>query len=286
MRNRIFTAGILILIALPILFWSNTVVLNIALSLISAMSIFELLSATKYVKNHTLSVFSIIYAAAIPFIFCLPSEDRYSFLIFFIFVFIISLFMLLLIKNKKYRLEHISVAFLMSTLIPMFLSSLIVLRKMPVSIIGDEKMGFVMMFLPLICVIITDTFALFTGMLFGKHKLAPSISPKKTVEGAVGGSFFGVLTFVGIAFLAEHYIGVNVNIPVFALAGLLTSVIGQFGDLYMSLIKRHCDLKDFGNLMPGHGGVLDRFDSLIFAAPAFMIFVYALQHIGVSIIII
>jgi len=285
MKNRILTAGILVLIALPILFWSDTIVLNITISLISAMSIFELLSATKYIKNHTLTVFSIIYSAVIPFIFCIPSEDRYSFLIFFIFIFIISLFMLLLIKNKKYRLEHISVAFLMSNLIPMFLSSLIVLRKMPENIIGDQRMGFVMMFLPLVCVIITDTFALFTGMLFGKHKLAPSISPKKTVEGAIGGSIFGVLTFVGIAFLAEYFIGVNVNITVFAVAGLLTSVIGQFGDLYMSLIKRHCDLKDFGNLMPGHGGVLDRFDSLIFAAPAFLIFIYALQHLGVPIII-
>ncbi len=285
MKSRILTASILILIAIPILIWSNTVLLNAFIAIVSAMSIYELLSATKYIKNHTLTVFSIIYAAGIPFIFCVPGEDRYSFLILFIFLFIISLFMIFLLKNKKYRLEHISVSFLMSTMIPMFLSSLIVLRKMPESKIGSSKMGFVMMFLPIICVIITDTFALFTGMLFGKHKLAPAISPKKTIEGAIGGSFFGILIFVGIALLAEKLIGINVNVTVFALAGLITSVIGQFGDLYMSLIKRHCDLKDFGNLMPGHGGVLDRFDSLIFAAPAFLIFVYGMQYIGIPIII-
>ena len=285
MKQRILTAFVLVILAAPILIWSDTIVLNIAISLISAVGIYELLAATKYIQNHTLTLVSIIYAAAVPFLFLLPGESRYGVFIGVIFVFVVVLFMLLMFKNKKYRLEHISVAFLMANIIPMFLSSLYVLRKMPETMVVDVRMDFVFMLLPIVCVIITDTFALFTGMLIGKHKLAPAVSPKKTVEGAIGGTVFGVLVFIAAAIISEKVIGVDVNLPLFATAGLLTSVIGQFGDLFMSVIKRHCDLKDFGNLMPGHGGILDRFDSLIFAAPTFLLFVYGMDYIGVHMII-
>ena len=285
MKQRVITASILVLLAAPILIWSDTIVLNIAVALISAAGIYELLAATKYIQNHTLTVFSIVYSAAIPFLFLLPGDMRIGVFIGFTFVFVVSLFMLLIFKNKKYRLEHISVAFLMANIIPLFLSSLIVLRRMPETMVVDARMGFVFMLLPIVCVIITDTFALFTGMLLGKHKLAPAVSPKKTVEGAIGGTVFGVLVFVAAGIISEKVIGVDVNLPLFAVAGLITSVIGQFGDLFMSVIKRHCDLKDFGNLMPGHGGILDRFDSLIFAAPTFLLFVYGLDYIGVHMII-
>ena len=285
MKQRIFTASILILLAAPILIWSDTIVLNIAVALISAIGIYELLSATKYVQDHTLTVLSIIYSAAIPFLYLFPGDMRIGVFIGVAFVFVVALFMLLVFKNKKYRLEHISVAFLMATIIPVFLSSLIVLRRMPETMVVDARMSFVFMLLPIVCVILTDTFALFTGMLIGKHKLAPSVSPKKTVEGAIGGAVFGVLTFVVAGIISEKVTGVDVSLPLFAAAGLITSVIGQFGDLFMSVIKRHCDLKDFGNLMPGHGGILDRFDSLIFAAPTVLLFVYGLDYLGVHMII-
>lgn len=285
MKTRIITALILILVAIPIVIWSNTIVLNIAVSLISAIGIYELLSATKYVQNHTLTVFSIIYAAAMPFIFLLPGEERIGVFMGLVFVFVLALFMMLIFKNKRYRLEHIAVSFLMANIIPLFLSSIVVLRRMPVTMVADEWVSFVFMLLPIVCVVITDTFALFTGMLFGKHKLAPSVSPKKTIEGSIGGSVFGTLVFIVAGIICNEAIGVNVNFLLFAIAGILTSVIGQFGDLFMSIIKRHCNLKDFGNIMPGHGGVLDRFDSLIFAAPTFLLFTYGMYNIGYSMII-
>ena len=109
MKQRIITASILILLAAPILIWSDTIVLNIAIALISAVGIYELLSATKYVQDHTLTVLSIIYAAAIPFLYLFPGEMRIGVFIGLAFVFVVSLFMLLVFKNKKYRLEHISV---------------------------------------------------------------------------------------------------------------------------------------------------------------------------------
>ena len=116
--------------------------------------------------------------------------------------------------------------------------------------------------------IITDTFALFTGMLVGKHKLAPEISPKKTIEGAVGGSLMG--TIVASAFYTTVINPATPLVIVILLTALLT-VIGQIGDLAFSSIKRYYGVKDFSNLIPGHGGILDRFDSIVFVTMAFVI---------------
>jgi hypothetical protein len=116
--------------------------------------------------------------------------------------------------------------------------------------------------------IVTDSFALFTGMLVGKHKLAPEISPKKTIEGAVGGALMG--TFVATAYYVT-VINPAVSLVLLILATLLLSVVGQIGDLAFSSIKRYYGKKDFSDLIPGHGGILDRFDSVVFVAMAFVI---------------
>lgn len=284
MKSRVLTAAILILIAIPIIWFSDSIVLNIFVSLVSMVSVFELMNATKNTGKRTLTIVSILYSGSIPFLFCIPGDQRYGYITVIVFVYAILLFMLLLFKNEKYRLENIAVAFMMSNIIPVFLSSLIVLRRMPVTKIADERMGLIMMLLPILCVIVTDTFALFTGMLFGKHKLAKKVSPKKTIEGAIGGTLFGVAVFVVTMIICQNAYNIKINIPLFVLFGLITSVMGQFGDLFMSIIKRHCEIKDYGNLMPGHGGMLDRFDSMIFAAPTFMVLVYALDYLGVKLI--
>ncbi len=116
--------------------------------------------------------------------------------------------------------------------------------------------------------IITDTFALFTGMFVGKHKLCPTISPNKTIEGSIGGSLMG--TFVGVAFYVT-VINSSVSIVYIVLVTMLLSIVGQCGDLVFSNIKRYFNEKDFGNLIPGHGGVLDRLDSLIFIVLAYIL---------------
>ena len=118
--------------------------------------------------------------------------------------------------------------------------------------------------------ILTDTFALFTGALVGKHKLCPSISPNKTIEGSIGGSLMG--TFVGVAFYVT-VINSSVSLVYITLVTLLLSIIGQCGDLVFSNIKRYFDQKDFGNLIPGHGGVLDRLDSIIFIVIAYILLI-------------
>jgi len=130
--------------------------------------------------------------------------------------------------------------------------------------------SFMLMIYLVLIPIITDTFAYLTGMLVGKHKLLESISPKKTWEGTIGGSIFG--TFVGVMYYIT-VINPNVNIfKIILITGFL-SVLGQFGDLAFSAIKRYFGKKDFSNLIPGHGGILDRIDSIIFILLGFMFFI-------------
>ena len=110
---------------------------------------------------------------------------------------------------------------------------------------------------------ITDIFAYFTGVFFGKHKLIEDVSPKKTIEGSIGGVVFCALFYVGYGAIIGHFFGVDVNLIFLGISGLILSVISQIGDLIMSVIKRHYGIKDFGKIFPGHGGVLDRFDSIL-----------------------
>ena len=109
---------------------------------------------------------------------------------------------------------------------------------------------------------VTDTFAYFTGRLFGKHKLIPAVSPKKTGEGASGGAVCCALVAALYGFvIGKCYEGVAPNYVVLAISGLVIAVVSQIGDFVMSAIKRQYGIKDFGKMLPGHGGLLDRFDS-------------------------
>ena len=135
-------------------------------------------------------------------------------------------------------------------------------------LISNNSMLYVI-YLVLITVI-TDTFAYFTGYFIGKHKMCVKISPKKTWEGAVGGSVIG--TIIPVLF---YLFFINSSVNIFLLIGitLLLSVVGQIGDLFFSSVKRHYDIKDFSNLIPGHGGILDRLDSIIFVVVTFILFI-------------
>jgi phosphatidate cytidylyltransferase len=173
-----------------------------------------------------------------------------------IFTFVVP--MVFINDSKKYNLND--ALFLVGSILFVGLSFnlLLVTRNISISYI---------IYLFLITVI-TDTFALFTGMLIGKHKLAPEISPKKTIEGAIGGSLMG--TIVASAFYSTVINPATPLVLVILLTALLTG-IGQVGDLAFSAIKRYYGKKDFSDLIPGHGGILDRFDSIVFVTMAFVI---------------
>ena len=101
------------------------------------------------------------------------------------------------------------------------------------------------------------------GRAIGRHKLIPEVSPKKTVEGSIGGTFFCVLSFVAFGLVVDTFFNMNANLIFLAISGAFVAVVAQMGDLIMSLIKREYGIKDYGKLFPGHGGVLDRFDSIL-----------------------
>ena len=108
----------------------------------------------------------------------------------------------------------------------------------------------------------TDIFAYFTGVFFGKHKLIEDVSPKKTIEGSIGGIVFCALSFVALGLVADIFFDRSANLVFLAIGGVFISIIAQIGDLIMSVIKRHYGIKDYGKIFPGHGGMLDRFDSI------------------------
>lgn len=123
---------------------------------------------------------------------------------------------------------------------------------------------YIILLLALIIAMSTDTFAYFIGLLFGKHPLVPAISPKKTVEGSIGGTLAAVGFVIAAGFLFKKHLGVDIPVIHLAVMGVLGAAAGQIGDLFASKIKRTCGIKDFGRIMPGHGGVMDRIDSVTF----------------------
>ena len=152
---------------------------------------------------------------------------------------------------------------------PLMLSCLLRLRMMEHST--------ALIWTPLAISFGSDTCALFAGMFFGKHKLAPLVSPKKTKEGAVGGVLGGVLGLLilkGVLFLLHAPSAARITWTALLVLGLVGSVVSQIGDLSFSVIKREYKIKDYGKLLPGHGGVLDRFDSVTFVAP-FVWFIFS-----------
>jgi len=139
------------------------------------------------------------------------------------------------------------------------ISCLISLKTMPY--------GYLLVFLPVISAALTDSGAYFTGVAIGKRKAFPKISPGKTVEGCIGGLIAGTAGLLLFGIVLANTTSLTVIYPILALYGIIGAIVTELGDLFFSLIKRKCNIKDYGKLIPGHGGVLDRFDSMTFAAP-------------------
>ena len=149
---------------------------------------------------------------------------------------------------------------------------LVILLFKAISSVRNLEHGFFCLLFAVLSGCITDIFAYITGKSIGKHKLCPVISPKKTVEGSIGGVVGTVAVLLLLGFVLEKSEALQVNFIALTFYAILSSIVGQFGDLSMSAVKRCLGVKDYGSLFPGHGGILDRFDSLLFIAPFTLLF--------------
>lgn len=272
MKTRIITAIVCLLIFLPVLYFASSPVFMILLSLLSALAAHEILSCVGVQKKLYISVPSIIYAALIPafarlmnlFPKLIPEGISRSFVLLIIVLCYLGylLFMTVFAFQKIDVREIASVFFLVSFCAFAFYCLIMTQRK--------ANIDYLLIF---IAAWSTDTFAIFGGKLFGKHKLCPNLSPKKTVEGAISGIVGAIIGFIVYGVAISLIYDLKMNYLTLALLAIPASAIAQLGDLFASAIKRSYNIKDFGRIFPGHGGVLDRFDSVLALSIATFIFI-------------
>ncbi|MEA4831831.1 Phosphatidate cytidylyltransferase [bioreactor metagenome] len=256
-KMRLLTAAIGIPLLVLLLFYSYTIAWDFAITLLSLIGTYEILSCVG-MKNHIgLSVPSLIYSVVLP----LFTQNSYKFLYNCTIIYVLVILFAGVISKKQYPTRDISLAIAMTIYVVNAFTALIMIRSL-------DKIGLYVCILVFVGAWMTDTFAYFCGRLFGKHKLIPEISPKKTFEGALGGIIFCVLAFWAYGAILTNLRGdIEFNLFGMLFTGLITSVVAQFGDLLASAIKRNFGSKDYGMIFPGHGGVLDRFDSILTVAP-------------------
>ena len=271
MKQRIITALVATCVLIPALIFHESFILPVGIAACCVIAVYEMLHCLALHKSVVLSVPLYIAAAAFPILIRYMSDRDMVKTLAFASVALLCLyfFTVMIFSHGKYPIGQISVLF--------FSLLYILIGFNAILVIHDWAQGGT--YLYLICFIgawITDIFAYFCGMLFGrggKHKLIPDVSPKKTVEGSIGGIAFCVLSMILYAWIVEMLApGSNANMIVFATAGLFASIVSQVGDLSMSVIKRTYGIKDYGKLFPGHGGVLDRFDSVLAVSVVMLVF--------------
>ena len=258
MKQRVTTAVILIAITVPILIYGGLpfIILGIALTLIATHEMIEMretaVKAPLEVKLFTMiATLSMVFHS---FDFRSLTFTNNSELSLELMSFVLFILLLMIVIRKSFTSQDAGYYLLTILYIGSTFHSMLFIRML-----GLDLLVFV-----ILIVALTDTFAYFVGRKFGKRKLAPLISPKKTVEGSIGGTLIGALS--GVIFgLVTNLIP---NLFALILISLIVSIVGQIGDLVASSLKREYNLKDYGKIFPGHGGVLDRFDSQLFASLA------------------
>ena len=267
MKQRIISGAIGAVVLLVVLAMYNTLVLTAAIAAVVALASFEMVRACGVLSCRPFSIAVIVMCTAVPLSSVVPSL-RLLGPALFVYVFVV--FCMLLKYHDKLRVDHAGFAAFMAFFVSCSLSCVVWLRDD----LGSE-LGLYALAITLISAWVSDTGAYFSGYFFGKHKLCPSISPKKTIEGAIGGIVCVILAQLLAIFVFESVTGHVVFIVPMLVWAPLFAVMGIIGDLSASVIKRHFGIKDYGNIMPGHGGALDRFGSVIMVLPAvYIMFIY------------
>jgi len=298
MKTRIIVAAILLPLFLIILLFLPPLYLAVLISAVAAIATHELLHAVK-ITNKRVFIYTIIAAVFTPLAVYIgriaqsvsQSDETIAsgniatlllftmlLAIFFILMCELLIELALTYKNKKaiekgtqLKPQQIPVALAAGMLIPYLLSALISLKTLPY--------GHLFVLLPIVAAFMTDSGAYFVGITMGKTKAFPTISPNKTVEGCIGGVILGTAGMLLYGLVLHLTTTLTIMFPVLIIYGILGAIITEFGDLAFSFIKRKCGIKDYGKIIPGHGGALDRFDSMTFCAPLMYLLVIILPAI-------
>ncbi|MBQ7131340.1 MAG: phosphatidate cytidylyltransferase [Oscillospiraceae bacterium] len=271
MAKRIITALVAIPIAILMLVLYKTVFFNIAAGVIGGMIAFELLRATGCLEHKAFAYPTIAFAASFPI---MMYRHLYHTLPFLVAIYLLLMFSLMLKNYEKVKYEKLFFMIAVSILICGSMYCFVDMTTL------HKRYGIIYLTLALCLSWIADSGAYFAGTFLGKHKLCPNISPKKTVEGFIGGLltngiFVVIFNLVYVKICASNGIDLEVNYIVSFLLGAVCAAVGLLGDLTASIIKRQCGIKDYGKLFPGHGGMVDRFDSVMFVVP----FTYFALHL-------
>ena len=277
MKQRVITAVVLLALLAVVVWQINTPVLVLVIAFLAAVAANEIMRCAK-VENTFIRVVATGYAACVSFFASAKaltpwvSEAVWGKVIGAVpgVVYLIALVLVLLLamlKGYAYTtFEDVAVSVFAGALVPFGFSVFIRLRDM----FQIEQFGIYLIFYGLICALATDSGAQLAGMAFGKHKMSPNISPKKTVEGAIGGLIFSLILNAVAMILYNRLADFKMDefaVTVLLAACLPVSFLGMMGDLSASVLKRNFGVKDFGKIFPGHGGVMDRFDSSMFTLP-------------------
>jgi len=286
MLTRIISGAVGAVLLAAVLFFHDTVVLPVAVAFIIAVMLFELIRAVKLHKCLPILIAAETCGIAVPILYgiftklsvdgpaVLPHNEfkawryahdynLYVFGIILLCAFVV--FITWLRKHKEIRYEQVFFVLAVMILVPQAMTTMVRMERY------DPESGLFLLVMGLCGAWIADTGAYFSGVALGKHKLCPEISPKKTIEGLVGGILTTAIAY-SVAF-SLYYGFTGKRAAVAFVTGAVCAVIGTVGDLSASMVKRQIGFKDYGKIMPGHGGLMDRFDSVLFVLPTFYLFI-------------
>ncbi len=257
MKSRLLVAAVGVPLLLVILLFCPKIITALALAFLCAVGAREMLLTTGILKHPRMLLYSMLAALLIP-IWSYLGSPVLPFIIGAV-VFALVLFVEALLAYPKVRFESVTGALFAGIVIPLCLSGILRLLM--------QEQGRFLVLIPIMIPFIADAGAYFAGRFFGKRKLAPVLSPHKTIEGAIGGLAAGIISMLIYGIVMQFAFELGYRYVYAGLIGLVGSLVSIVGDLSFSMVKRETGIKDYGTIFRAHGGVLDRFDSVIFAAP-------------------
>ncbi len=257
MLIRILSSLVLIPLIPILILWAPPVAGAVVIGLMAVAASYELLHNTGILTHKRLNLYSAVMALLVCFWSCYGCN--YAVMLIAVLVFYVLVFGEMMISHTKLQARDACMCFVAGLIIPFLFSAIVRLLT--------HEHARIYTWIPFILSIVSDSGAYFVGKAFGKHKMCPIISPKKTVEGLVGGVVMTMAAMVLYGVLLDRVFGLEVRYAYLLIYGLVGSFAGVFGDLSFSVIKRQTGIKDYGHIIPGHGGILDRMDSVIITAP-------------------